>query len=113
MNLIREARLFLIAFLIIYSEHIRRLLFLDGSEVSMKRAQIVIWRTVSRREKLYEAVEEVWNDKNNLPALATAYLVHHQIIYAILDSEGGNGYLRERKSLSFRVRHANITTGVG
>ena len=66
-----------------------------------------------RGEELHETVKKVWNDKSNLPALAKAYSAHHQIVYAILDSNGGNDYLRKRKGLSFGMRKAFMTTEDG
>ena len=49
-----------------------------------------------RGEELHETVKKVWNDKSNLPALARVCSVNHQIVCAMLDSNGGNNYLRER-----------------
>ena len=66
-----------------------------------------------RGEELYETVKKIWNDKSNLPALARAYSAHHQIVCAMLESNGGNDYLRERKGLSFGVRKAFMTTEDG
>ena len=56
-----------------------------------------------RTEDLYETVNRVWNYKRNLPTSARAYLAYHQIICAMLDSKGGNDYLRESKSLNSRL----------
>ena len=63
-----------------------------------------------RGQELYETVKKVWNDKSNLPALARACSVNHQIICAMLDSNGGNYYLRERKVLRFGVKKDVMTT---
>ena len=66
-----------------------------------------------RGEELYESVKKVWNDRRNLPDLARSYAGHHQIVCAMLENDGGNDYLRERKGLSFGVRKAFMTTEDG
>jgi len=48
-----------------------------------------------------------------MAALARAYSDHHQIVCAMLESNGGNDYLRERKGLNFGVRKAFMTTEDG
>ena len=66
-----------------------------------------------RGKELYESVKKVWNDKRNLPALARSYAGHHQIVCSMLENEGRNDYLRERKGLLFGVRKAFMTTEDG
>ena len=58
---------------------------------------------VMRGEELYESVKKVWNDENNLPALARSYAGHHQILCSMLANNGGTiifgrgrGYRSER-----------------
>ena len=63
-----------------------------------------------RKEELYETVKRVWNDKNNLFALAMDYLAYHQIVCTMLEFKGGNYYLLKRKGLSLGTRKDFITT---
>ena len=58
-------------------------------------------------------MKKVFDNFNNLSALARAYAGHHQVVCAVLDFEGGNGYLSKRKGMSFRIRRLCMPTANG
>ena len=64
-------------------------------------------------EELYEIVKSVWEDPNNLAAMARSFAGHHQIVCSIIEHEGDNKYLAEKGGLSFGIRRMFVTDAEG
>ena len=59
---------------------------------------------VMQGEELNKAVNVVFNDNENLPAMSRGFAGHHQVVCAVLEHDGNNNYLKEKKGTSFGVR---------
>ena len=55
-------------------------------------------------EELNKSVNSVFNDRENLPAMSCGFAGHHQVVYSVLEHEGNNTYLKEKRGTSFGVR---------
>ena len=54
-------------------------------------------------EELHRIVMKVFNDPPLLPAVACAFAGHHQIVSMILEHQGDNAYLSDRKFMHFGI----------
>lgn len=64
-------------------------------------------------EELNQTVSKIFNDQKILPAISRSYAGHHQIPCAIIEYNGDNNYLSERKGMHFGVRSRFVTTPEG
>ena len=64
-------------------------------------------------EQLHEAVMSVWNDPNNIVAMSRAFAGHSQIVCSILENNGDNNYLSDKKGLSFGIRKMFVADADG
>ena len=55
-------------------------------------------------EELNKTVNIVFNDKENIPAMSRGFFRHCQVVCLVLEHDGDNMYLTERKGTSFGVR---------
>lgn len=59
---------------------------------------------ILKGEELHDAVMKVWNDHKHTVAMSRAFAGHSQVVCAILENNGDNNYLSEKKGLSFGIR---------
>ena len=72
---------------------------------AVSRVQAVeYFARILQGEELHDAVMSVWNDPNNIVAMSRAFAGHSQIVCAILENNGNNNYLSDKKGMSFGIR---------
>ena len=74
------------------------------SKLVSKVQAVDYFARILKGEELHQAVMKVWNDPNNAIAMSRAFAGHSQIVCAILENNGDNNYLSEKKGLSFGIR---------
>ena len=72
---------------------------------AVSREQALVYGSrVMKGKVLNKAVNSVFNDKDNLPAMSHGFAGHHQVVCLVLEHDGDNTYLKEKQWTSFGVR---------
>lgn len=61
-----------------------------------------------KNKELHRVVMQMFNDTNNLPAVACAFTGQHQVICAALENDNDNNYLNEHGGMRFGIEQTFI-----
>ena len=74
------------------------------SKAVTREQALVYGSRVVRGEELNKSVMIIFNDKEKLPAMSRGFSGHHQVVCSLLEHNGNNTYLKEKRGTSFGVR---------
>ena len=74
------------------------------SKAVTREQALVYGSRVTRGEELNKSVMIVFKDKENLPAMSRGFAGHHQVVCSLLEHNGNNTHLKEKRGTSFGVR---------